>query len=354
MGVGISLDGLASAVANQGGVGVISAAGIGWNEPNWETDFPKANIEALRKVIRRAREKTSGVLGVNIMVALTNFEDMVRVSAEEQIDIIFCGAGLPLKLPALVGESAKTKLAPIISSGRAAAILCKAWLNRYKRVPDAVVLEGPLAGGHLGFSREQLKNIGDYGLKKLIGETFEALKPFVKETGKKIPIIAGGGIFTGLDVAETLVAGADAVQMATRFVGTLECDADEGFKEAYVEAGKPEDIVLIDSPVGMPGRAVKNEFLERVEMGERTPIRCSYHCLRTCRPKQSPYCIALALTNARKGQLQEGFAFAGANAWRVNKIVSVKELMDELIDEAEQNYQKTARTRMDTGRRDPI
>lgn len=354
MGVGISLDGLASAVANQGGVGVISVAGIGWNEPNWETDFPNANIEALRKVIRRAREKTSGVLGVNIMVALTNFEDMVRVSVEEKIDIIFCGAGLPLKLPAIVGESAKTKLAPIISSGRAAAIMCKVWLNRYKSVPDAVVLEGPLAGGHLGFSREQLKNIGDYDLKKLIRETLEALKPFVEETGRKIPIIAGGGIFTGQDVAETLTAGADAVQMATRFVGTLECDADDAFKETYIEAGKPEDIVLIDSPVGMPGRAVKNEFLERVEIGERTPIRCSYHCLRTCRPKQSPYCIAQALTNAREGRLQEGFAFAGANAWRVNKIVSVKELMDELIDEAEQNYHKPVLNQMDTGQRDPL
>lgn len=341
MGVAISLDNLAAAVANEGGIGVISTAGVGMGEPTWETDFKNANIEALRKVIRSAKAKTKGVLGVNIMVALTNFEDMVRVSVEEKIDIIFSGAGLPLNLPDLIEKGAKTKLAPIISSGRAAALICKAWWNRYKRLPDAFVLEGPLAGGHLGFSREQLEKIEDYDIVTLIKETVQAVVPFEKDHGVKIPVIAGGGIFDGRDIAVALEAGAAGVQMATRFVATDECDASLTFKETYIKASGPEDIVLIDSPVGLPGRAVRNEFLDKAKKGETAPVRCPFHCLRTCRPSQSPYCIARALVNARNGNLDEGFVFAGTNAWRVERITSVQELMRELVKEAEQAYRVT-------------
>ncbi|MFA5867798.1 MAG: nitronate monooxygenase family protein [Actinomycetota bacterium] len=342
MGVAISLDNLAAAVANEGGIGVISTAGVGMEEPNWETDFPTANIEALRKVIRSAKAKTKGLLGVNIMVALTNFEDMVRVSVEEKIDIIFSGAGLPLNLPELIEKGAKTKLAPIISSGRAAALICKAWWNRYKRLPDAIVLEGPKAGGHLGFNREQLDNIDKFDLISLIKETVQAVLPFEKEHGVKIPVIAGGGIFDGRDIANALEAGASGVQMATRFVATDECDASLAFKETYIKTVSPDDIVLIDSPVGLPGRAIRNEFLDKAKRGETTPIRCTYHCLKTCRPSQSPYCIARALVNARNGNMDEGFVFAGTNAWRIDSITSVKELMNELVAEAEAAYQATA------------
>lgn len=341
MGVAISLDNLAAAVANEGGIGVISTAGVGMGEPAWETDFKNANIEALRKVIRSAKAKTKGVLGVNIMVALTNFEDMVRVSVEEKIDIIFSGAGLPLNLPDIIEKGAKTKLAPIISSGRAAALICKAWWNRYKRLPDAFVLEGPLAGGHLGFSREQLEKIEDYDIVTLIKETVQAVVPFEKDHGVKIPVIAGGGIFDGRDIAVALEAGAAGVQMATRFVATDECDASLTFKETYIKASGPEDIVLIDSPVGLPGRAVRNEFLDKAKKGETAPVRCPFHCLRTCRPSQSPYCIARALVNARNGNLDEGFVFAGTNAWRVERITSVQELMRELVKEAELAYRVT-------------
>lgn len=348
MGVGISLDGLAAAVAEEGGIGVISAAGIGMSEPSWETDFPQANIDALRKVIHRAQEKTQGILGVNIMVALTNFEDMVKVAVEEKIDIIFSGAGLPLNLPSLIEKGEKTKLAPIISSGRAAALICKAWWNRYKRLPDAIVLEGPLAGGHLGFHKEQLQEINKYDLVTLIKETVKALLPFEKEHGVKIPVIAGGGIFTGEDIAEALEAGAAGAQLATRFVATDECDASLAFKESYLKASGPEDIILIDSPVGLPGRAVRNEFLNDVEKGERKPVKCPYHCLKTCRPSQSPYCIARALTHAKKGEFDRGFAFAGANAWRIDKIVAVKALMTELVAEAEAAFSLPA-SAMDTG-----
>jgi nitronate monooxygenase len=342
MGVAISLDNLAAAVAEEGGIGVISTAGVGMNEPNWDTDFKNSNIEALRKVIRSAKTKTKGVLGVNIMVALTNFEEMVKISVEEKIDIIFSGAGLPLSLPALIEKGSKTKLAPIISSGRAAALICKAWWNRYKRLPDAIVLEGPNAGGHLGFSREQLERIEEFDIIKLIRETVQAVLPFEKEHGVNIPVIAGGGIFDGHDIAEALEAGAAGVQMATRFVATEECDASLAFKETYINASGPEDIVLIDSPVGLPGRAIRNDFLDKVKKGETTPVKCPFHCLKTCRPSQSPYCIARALVNARNGNMDEGFVFAGTNAWRIERITTVKELMGELVKEAEQSYQATA------------
>ena len=338
MGVGVSLDGLASAVANEGGIGVISVAGIGMFEPHWRTEYLRANVDALRKVIRSARQKTKGILGVNIMVALTNFEEMVRVSVEEGIDIIFAGAGLPMKLPALIEHGAATKLAPIISSGRAAALICKAWWNHYKRLPDAVVVEGPLAGGHLGFSREELAHIEDFNLRDLVKETAAAVKPFEDEHKVKIPVIAAGGVFSGGDIAEMLKAGASGVQMATRFVATDECDASLAFKQTYMNAKRPEDITIIDSPVGLPGRAINNEFIAKSKVGDTKPVRCVYHCLKTCRPSQSPYCIAGVLTNAKVGKLDEGFAFAGANAWRVNKIVTVKELMHELVEQAEDAY----------------
>lgn len=338
MGVGVSLDGLASAVANEGGIGVISVAGIGMFEPHWRTEYLKANVDALRKVIRAARLKTEGILGVNIMVALTNFEEMVKVSVEEGIDIIFAGAGLPMKLPALIEQGAATKLAPIISSGRAAALICKAWWNHYKRLPDAVVVEGPLAGGHLGFSRQQLENIDDFKLTDLVKETVAAVKPFEDEHDVKIPVIAAGGVYSGGNIVEMLKAGASGVQMATRFVATDECDASLAFKEMYLNAKGPEDITLIDSPVGLPGRAIKNEFLDKSKSGDTKPVRCVYHCLKTCQPSQSPYCIAGALTNAKIGQMDDGFAFAGANAWRINKIVTVKELIHELVEQAEAAY----------------
>ncbi len=338
MGVGISLDGLAAAVADTGGIGVISSAGVGMFEPSWDTDSKQANIDALRRVIQAARAKTKGILGINIMVALTDFEDMVRIAVEEGIDIIFSGAGLPLSLPGLIEKGAATKLAPIISSGRAAALVCKAWWKRYSRLPDAIVLEGPLAGGHLGFSRDELGRIEDFGLVKLIREAVAALRPVEEEHGVKIPIIAGGGVFTGADIAAALEAGAAGVQMATRFVATNECDASDAFKQSYLNAKGPEDLVLINSPVGLPGRAINNEFLEKSARGETTPIRCTYHCLKTCRPSQSPYCIARALTNAKIGKLGEGFAFAGANAWRIDEIVPVASLVEELVTEATAAY----------------
>ncbi|MCB2188724.1 MAG: nitronate monooxygenase family protein [Deltaproteobacteria bacterium] len=331
MGVGISLAGLASAVANEGGVGVISTAIIGFAETDLHDNYREANIRALRREIRTARTRTKGVLGVNIMVALTNYEDMVRTAAEEGIDIIFCGAGLPLDLPALLPPDSACALAPIISSARAAKVLAKRWLSRFGRLPDAFVLEGPLAGGHLGFSREQVTDPG-FCLTKLLGEVLEALQPLEQKHGVQIPVIAAGGIYTGQDISDMLGLGAAGVQMGTRFVTTHECDADPKFKEAYL-AAKEQDLVIIDSPVGLPGRSLQNAFLSAVSQGKKKPFKCPYHCLVTCKQKDSPYCIAAALINAVRGRLEKGFAFAGQNAFRSEALVSVKCLIRSLLEE---------------------
>jgi nitronate monooxygenase len=331
MGVGISLAGLAAAVANEGGAGTIATAGIGMNEPDFATNYLEANIRALKNEIRKARTLTKGVLGVNIMVALSNYADLAKASIEEEIDIIFSGAGLPFDLPKFLNKDSKTKLVPIVSSGRAAAIIAKKWLDRYNYLPDAVVVEGPLAGGHLGFKPEHLDD-PKYSLKNLIPEVIEALRPFVEKHKKPIPVIAGGGIYTGQDIREAFDLGADAVQMGTRFVTTNECDASEMFKQAYLDS-KAEDVVIIKSPVGMPGRAIRNQFIDDVNSGEKKPFKCPHHCIITCDFKNTPYCIALALINAQKGLMDGGFAFAGANAFRTTAIISVKETIQAIIRE---------------------
>jgi nitronate monooxygenase len=264
------------------------------------------------------------------MVALTNFADMVTTAVEEGIDVIFSGAGLPLSLPQFVAGSS-TRLVPIVSSARAAMILCKKWLHKYDYLPDGFVVEGPKAGGHLGFKREELDD-PEFALEKLVADVVSAVKPFEAEHGRRIPVIAAGGIYTGADIRKFLDLGASGVQMGTRFVATHECDADEAFKQSYIEATK-DDITIIHSPVGMPGRAIRNSFLDEVAAGERKPYKCPFHCVSTCDITKSPYCIALALVNAKRGKLKHGFAFAGSNAYLVDKIVSVKELIASLMEE---------------------
>lgn len=331
MGVRVSLSRLASAVAEEGGIGVIAAAMIGINEPDIAVDSMMANVRALKREIQKAKELTKGILGVNIMVALTNFSDMVKTSIEEGIDVIFSGAGLPLDLPGYLKDGCKTKLVPIISSGRAAKIMCTKWLQKFNYLPDAFVVEGPEAGGHLGFKPEQIDD-PVFGLEQLIVEVVEAVKPFEEKSEKKIPVIAAGGIYTGADIKKFLNLGAAGVQMGTRFVATDECDADAAFKQAYVDA-EEKDLVIIKSPVGLPGRAILNEFISKVNEGMKKPFKCPFHCIKTCDIDKSPYCIAVALSNACRGRLKNGFAFAGKNAFRVKDIVSVKELIAELKKE---------------------
>ncbi len=331
MGIGISLSGLAAAVANAGGIGVIAAAGIGMMEKDYFSDYAQANVRALKREIKKAREKTKGILGVNIMVALTHFSELAKASIEENIDIIFAGAGLPLTLPSLLLDGARTKLVPIVSSARAAALILKVWRGKYNYTPDAIVLEGPLAGGHLGFPEDQI-HAPENKLEHLLTDLLDEVKKAEDASGKTIPVIVAGGIYTGADIHQFLQLGASGVQMATRFVTTVECDADDRFKQAYLDC-KEEDIGMIKSPVGLPGRAIVNEFIMNLDKdGRRTPA-CPYHCLTTCKEESRPYCISLALMNAKRGIMEKGFAFAGVNAYRADNIISVEALMQTLTRE---------------------
>jgi len=335
MGVGISLTGLASAVANAGGIGVIATAGIGQFEPDNLTNFKESNIRALRKEIQKTKANTNGIIGVNVMVALSDFDELVLCAVEEEVNLLFLGAGLPIRLPETLpldrlGELA-TKFVPIVSSGKAAKIIFRSWAKQFNHIPDAVVVEGPLAGGHIGFKKEDIDN-PNYALEKLLPEVIAAVKPYEEQFDKKIPVIAAGGIYTGADIHKFMKLGASGVQMGTRFVATHESDASQEFKDAYLNC-KKEDIVIISSPVGLPGRAIQNKFLERIESGVKEVFKCPWKCMRTCDFKKVPYCIALALTNAKKGKMEEGFAFAGANAYRTDKIISVQGLIDTLAKE---------------------
>ena len=338
MGVGISLSRLASAVANQGGIGVIAGAMIGMKEPDVAKNPLEANLRALRQELIKARAMTEGVIGVNIMVALTTFAEMVKTSIEHRADVIFSGAGLPLELPKYLRdvcdqkkEEFQTKLVPIVSSARAASIIAKKWMSRFDYAPDAFVVEGPKAGGHLGFKPEDIQSPA-YALEQLVPEVVEVAKALEDRLGRAIPVIAAGGVYSGADIKHFMDLGASGVQMGTRFVATHECDADERFKQSYVNASQ-EDVTIIKSPVGMPGRALRNGFVEAMGDGAKKPFKCVFKCVSTCEQEKTPYCIAAALIHAMKGNLERGFAFCGSNVFKVDRIVSVRELMDSLQKE---------------------
>ncbi len=336
MGVGVSLSGLAAAVANQGGIGVISAVGIGLFDNDNRKHFKEKNKNAFRNEIRKARILSpDGIIGANIMLAVTDFDDLFKVAIDEELDIVFIGAGLLIKKPSTLTMdefvNSKTKIVPKISSARAAALTFKVWDDKFGRLPDAVVIEGAKAGGHLGFKKTELVH-GSKPLNQIIKETREILKPFEEKYNTKIPIIAGGGVYTGNDIYKTMQAGADAVKMGTRFVTTEECDADIAFKMQYINATE-EDVTLIDSPVGLPGRVIENDFIRSVRAGEKKPVKCGWKCLKTCNYKEVPYCIAEALFNAAQGRLDDGFAFAGSNAYKATKIETVEEVFNTLKSE---------------------
>jgi len=332
MGVKVSTASLASAVANCGGAGTIATVGLGYGMPENETNFVKASRDGLQKEIRQAKEMSKGVIGVNIMVALSNYEDLARTSAREKVDFIISGAGLPLCLPKFT-EGTSIKLIPIVSSARATDIIIRAWRRRYNRLPDAIVVEGSLAGGHLGFKFDDLISNKVNSLENLVVDVLKVVKGYEKESGANIPVIAAGGVFDGRDIVKFFRLGAKGVQIATRFVATHECSVADEFKESYLKA-KAEDVVIIKSPVGMPGRAIMNGFIDRIMHSERVPVKCNYRCLKTCNPQTTPYCILQALYNAVNGDLENAVIFAGSNASRVEKIVSVKELMNDIVSEA--------------------
>lgn len=326
MGVGISLSGLAGAVAAEGGVGIISTAQIGFRYPGFDADPIGTNLKAIADEIARAREiAKGGIVGVNIMVATRQYEKYVKAAVAAGADLIISGAGLPMNLPPLV-EGSKTLIAPIVSSLKSAQVILRYWLKKYERLPDLVVIEGPEAGGHLGFSYEQLTDIGGLHYE----EEIRAITKHVKECGQKkgiqIPVVAAGGIYTREDAEHAFDLGADGVQIATRFVTTYECDAPMAYKQAYIDASK-EDITLVKSPVGMPGRAIRNDFLRRAERGPVPHGKC-HLCIATCKPAETPYCITEALCNAAKGDIDNALLFCGTNACRAGRLETVSEIME--------------------------
>ncbi len=333
MGVGVSLGNLAGAVAKEGGIGIISSAQIGYREPDFDKDPLAANLRAIRKEYEKARKiAPDGVIGFNIMVALKHYEEYVQAAVETGADIIISGAGLPTELPKLVGD-AGTMLAPIVSTGRSVGVILKFWDRKYNRVPDLLVIEGPKAGGHLGFTRGQLtdyleEETADYDEE--IGKIIAVVREYEERYGKKIPVALAGGIENREQAQHAFALGADAIQVATRFVTTEECDADIRFKEAYLKA-KEEDIVIVKSPVGMPGRAILNDFMKKVNAGEKIPHSPCHGCLRNCEPAKIPYCITDSLIHAAKGEVEDALLFCGAYAYRAEKLETVREVMDSLL-----------------------
>lgn len=322
MGIGVSLSNLAAAVANEGGIGTISGVQIGFREPDFLRDPVKANLRAIEKEIKKAREKTKGIIAMNFMAAMNNYELYVKKALEEKIDIIVSGAGLPLALPRLV-KGTDTKIVPIVSSAKAARIIIRSYLKS-DRLPDALVVEGPLAGGHLGFKMEELLENKCMSLVDIVKEVKLLLKSYEDEYKVKIPLIAAGGIRTRHDIIELKEAGADGFQIASLFVPTLECDAHQNFKSAYINASD-DKISIIKSPVGMPGRAIETNFLTR----GKSIIENCYKCMPGCNPKEIPYCISEGLINSVEGR--DGLVFSGANIGHVNKMTCVKEVINNLI-----------------------
>ncbi len=341
MGVGISWDKLAGNVSKEGGLGVISAVGTGIYEnrkyakrvmgegrPYEAENF--YSKDALFKIFQNAREICGNKpLGCNILYAQSEYNRVVKDACEAGADIIITGAGLPLSMPDAAKDYPDVALVPIVSTAKALRILCRRWEKTHKRLPDAVIVEGPLSGGHQGFKYEEcfkeenrLENI---------------LPPIIQEAKKwgDIPVIAAGGIWDKSDIERMFELGADGVQMGTRFIGTYECDASDEFKKVLLNS-KKEDIELFKSPVGYPARGVRTNLHKLIEEGRAPKIKCISNCVTPCNrgeeAKVVGYCIADSLSDAYDGKLDTGLFFTGANGYKLKELISVKELMDKLIN----------------------
>ncbi|WP_103615368.1 nitronate monooxygenase [Campylobacter concisus] len=339
MGLGISWDKLAGNVSLEGGLGIISSVGTGYYENRKFIDkelnakpFGSENFystRGLRAVIENARKICGDLpLGVNIMYAANDYARVVKDACEAGINIIVSGAGLPTNLPEFTQNFKEIALVPIVSSAKALKIICKRWLQRYERLPDAVVLEGPLSGGHQGFTYEQCLD-PEFSLFNLIPQ----VKAEIKEWGD-FPLIAAGGIWDKNDIEKAISLGANGVQMGTRFIGTHECDADIGFKEVIL-AAEEKDIELIKSPVGYPARGIRTNLINLVDKRMGPKIQCISNCVSPCQrgkeAKQVGYCIADRLFDAYSGKKESGLFFTGANGYKLKELISVKELMHKLV-----------------------
>lgn len=339
MGLGISWDKLAGTVSLEGGLGVISSVGTGYYN---QSHYSKKNIntrpfetdnfyskEALSAIVKNARKICgSKPLAMNILYAINDYERVIKDSCEAGVDIIITGAGLPTNMPEFTADYPDVALVPIVSSAKALKIICKRWTQRYNRLPDAIVVEGPLSGGHQGFTYEQCSQ-EEYQLENLIAPILEEIKVW-----GDFPLIAAGGVWDHNDILKMISLGAQGVQMGTRFIGTHECDADQNFKEVILHSTK-EDIQLFKSPVGYPARGVKTNLIQMVEKREGPAIRCISNCVSPCHRGQEAkavgYCIADRLSDAYLGKVETGLFFTGANGYKLNEIISVKELMVKLV-----------------------
>ena len=341
MGVGISLGNLAGHVAQCGGMGVISTAHSGYRCDSFWQNFLEDNLSELRSEIGKAKKIAgdNGMIGVNVMVALHHYDEMVKAAIEGGADAIISGAGIPMELPAIVGDS-DIAIAPIVSSGKSARVICQAWKKRHDRLPDFIVIEGSEAGGHLGFSAEELEERTAQPLEEIFKEVQQVVSVFEEKHEVQIPIFVAGGVYSGSDVKKFTDIGAAGAQIATRFITTHECDATLAYKQRYLGVN-PEDIVIVKSPVGMPGRALRSPLVERVQQGEKAQINRCLVCLRPCNPKEVDYCITTALTEAAKGNWEEGLFFCGSNGHRMKEIVHVKEVIEEIQREYESQAYKT-------------
>ena len=330
MGVGISLGNLAGSVAAKGGVGIISTAQIGFREPDFDKHPSKANVRAIQKEMEKARAiSADGIIGYNIMVALRDYKQHVKAAVSAGADIIISGAGLPTELPGLV-KGSDTKIAPIVSTEKSAKVILKYWGKKFQRTADLVVIEGPQAGGHLGFKKEELDHYTQEKYADEIRAIIRVVHSYAREYQTEIPVILAGGIYDHEDVQKAFSLGADGVQIASRFVTTKECDADIRYKEAYLNA-KKEDIVIVKSPVGMPGRAILNPFMKRVMLGEKIGHTPCHGCLARCNPAEIPYCITDSLVHAARGEVDDALLFCGAKASRADHLETVKEVIDSLF-----------------------
>ena len=331
MGVLISGPNLSGTVAAEGGIGTLATVGIGMATMTCSVDnFFRKNVEALKDAVAKAREKAKGgILAANCMCALQDYEQQVRAVCEAGIDIIISGAGLPLKLPELTKDFPDVALVPIVSSLKAASLIVRRWLKSYNRAPDAFVVETPnSAGGHLGASKIEQVDDKALSLETVVPE----LVAWLKEIKLNIPVIAAGGIFDRSEMLHAFELGASGVQMGTRFAASAEGDASDAFKQAYVNA-KKEDVVLINSPCGLPGRALRSpmveQFLANIDHNDPCIANCLAHCVY--RATHKTFCIARALVEALQGNWNEGLFFCGSNVWRVDKIQSVREIFADLF-----------------------
>lgn len=332
MGIGVSLGNLAGNVAKCGGMGIISTVNAGYREPDFNKTPVVANLRALDAEIKKALQisEGNGMIGVNIMVAVNHYEETVKAAIDAGVQAIISGAGLPTELPAYVGD-ADIAIAPIVSSGKAAKLICKHWDKKYSRIPDFIVIEGPDAGGHLGYKKEEILSNTANSPFETLPEVMDAMKEFEEKYEKIIPIFIGGGIFDSNDVKKALAKGAAGVQIGTRFIATKECDASQTYKDMIINANK-DDAVIVVSPVGLPGRALRTQLIKNLENGIKLNPEICNDCLKTCpHGKNAPYCISRALVAAVTGDVENGLFFCGSNVGRVNKMTTVKELIDELF-----------------------